>query len=59
MEKAQARLDGEEAKRQKLAGGELGLDIYGMRERLAEAGLVYVDDLDKLGDFNGIDCRGR
>jgi hypothetical protein len=30
-----------------------------MRERLAEAGLVYVDDLDKLGDFNGIDCRGR
>ena len=59
MEKAQIRLDGEEAKRQKLADGELGLDIYGMRERLADAGLVYVDTLDELGDFNGIDCRGR
>ena len=59
MEQAQARLDGEEAKRQKLAAGDLGLDIYGMRERLAEAGLVYVDDLDTLGDFNGIDCRRR
>lgn len=59
MEKAQARIDGEEAKRQKLAAGDLGLDLYGMRERLAEAGLVYVDDLETLGDFNGIDCRGR
>ena len=59
MEKAQTRLDGEEAKRRKLAAGELGLDIYGMRERLADAGLVYVDTLDELGDFNGIDCRGR
>lgn len=59
MEQAQARLDGEEAKRQKLAAGDLGLDIYSMRERLAEAGLIYVDDLDTLGDFNGIDCRRR
>jgi len=59
MEKAQARLDGEEAKRQKLAGGELGLDIYSMRERLADAGLVYVEDLETLGDFNGIDCRRK
>jgi 4-hydroxy-4-methyl-2-oxoglutarate aldolase len=59
MEKAQARLDGEEAKRQKLAAGELGLDIYGMRQRLADAGLVYVDDLETLGDFNGIDCRRK
>ena len=59
MEQAQARLDGEEAKRQKLAAGDLGLDMYSMRERLAEAGLIYVDDLDTLGDFNGIDCRRR
>ena len=59
MEKAQARLDGEEAKRQKLAAGELGLDLYGMRQRLADAGLVYVDDLETLGDFNGIDCRRK
>jgi len=59
MERAQARLDGEEAKRQKLAAGELGLDIYNMRGRLADAGLVYVEDLETLGDFNGIDCRRK
>ena len=59
MDKAQARIDAEEAKRQRLAAGELGLDIYNMRGRLADAGLTYVETLDELGDFNGIDCRGR
>jgi len=38
-----ARLVNEMAKRKRLAAGELGLDIYGMREKLAAAGLVYVD----------------
>lgn len=42
MEAAQRRLDAEEAKRQRLASGELGLDIYDMRGRLAEKGLKYV-----------------
>lgn len=42
MAEAQKRLDAEEAKRQRLAAGELGLDIYGMRPRLAEKGLKYV-----------------
>jgi 4-hydroxy-4-methyl-2-oxoglutarate aldolase len=29
--------------RARLQAGELGLDIYGMRERLADKGLVYVE----------------
>lgn len=40
---AQAREDREEAKRERLAAGELGLDIYAMREALATAGLRYLD----------------
>lgn len=42
LKRAQNRLEAEEAKRQRLASGELGLDIYGMRPRLAEKGLTYV-----------------
>lgn len=39
---AEKRIASEEARRQRLAAGELGLDIYNMRERLAEKGLKYV-----------------
>ena len=38
---------------------ELGIDIYNMRPALAEAGFHYVETLDDLGEFNGIDCRNR
>ena len=38
---AKARLAAEEAKRKRLASGELGLDIYDMRGRLVQKGLTY------------------
>ena len=40
---SQAREDKEAATRKRLAAGELGLDIYDMRGKLEEAGLVYYD----------------
>ena len=41
LEKSQAREAAEEAKRKRLAAGELGLDIYDMRPRLKDMGLIY------------------
>jgi 4-hydroxy-4-methyl-2-oxoglutarate aldolase len=46
LRKSQARIQNEESKRKRLAAGELGLDIYKMRERLAERGLKYIDQED-------------
>ncbi len=44
---SQAREDNEQEKRQRLASGELGLDMYEMREKLEQRGLRYVDGSDE------------
>jgi 4-hydroxy-4-methyl-2-oxoglutarate aldolase len=41
---SQAREDNEQEKRVRLAAGELGLDMYDMREKLLNKGLRYVED---------------
>lgn len=43
LEQARTRVASETEKRARLAAGELGLDMYDMRGRLAEKGLKYVE----------------
>jgi len=45
LQKSAEREAKEAGVRARLKAGELGLDIYGMRERLAQRGLVYHDEL--------------
>lgn len=44
---AEERQRNETVKRQRLAAGELGIDIYKMRKSLEEAGLRYVDSIEQ------------
>lgn len=43
LQASQARLEKEQKNRERFAAGELGLDVYGMREALAAKGLKYID----------------
>src|SRR5690349_1928110 len=43
---SEQRIAKEEKTRQRLRSGELGLDFYGLRARLAELGVEYVDEAD-------------
>jgi len=45
---AQAREDKEAATRARLKSGELGLDIYAMRDKLKAAGLAYYENLEDV-----------
>ena len=45
VESGERRVEAESGKRARLAAGELGLDLYGMRPQLEKLGLRYVDDL--------------
>ena len=46
VEMSEARLATEAETRVRLEAGELGVDFYGLRARLAELGVEYVDRLD-------------
>jgi 4-hydroxy-4-methyl-2-oxoglutarate aldolase len=46
LEAARDRVASEASKRKRLNAGELGLDLYDMRGRLADKGLRYVDYTD-------------
>jgi 4-hydroxy-4-methyl-2-oxoglutarate aldolase len=48
LELSQQRLANEEQTRARLEAGELGLDFYGLREKLAALGVEYVDTIDDI-----------
>jgi 4-hydroxy-4-methyl-2-oxoglutarate aldolase len=57
LEQSNSRIAKEAATREKLAAGELGVDFYGLRAKLAELGVEYVDRL--RGSPAGCGSRAR
>lgn len=53
LDAAQARVDKEEASREAFRDGELGLDRYGLRAKLAELGVQYVTADESISNENG------
>jgi 4-hydroxy-4-methyl-2-oxoglutarate aldolase len=45
LEQSRMRIAKEAATRERLAAGELGVDFYGLRQKLIELGVEYVDEL--------------
>jgi 4-hydroxy-4-methyl-2-oxoglutarate aldolase len=45
VQAARKRIANEAAKREQLAGGTLGLDLYNLRPLLEELGVTYLDEL--------------
>jgi len=50
LDASRARIEKEATNRTRFAAGEVGLDVYGMRERLAAKGLTYYDDARALAE---------
>jgi 4-hydroxy-4-methyl-2-oxoglutarate aldolase len=48
LERSTARIANEAATRARLEAGELGLDFYGLRDKLVELGVEFVDRLDDI-----------
>jgi 4-hydroxy-4-methyl-2-oxoglutarate aldolase len=47
LAQSRARIAAEDQSRAKLKAGELGIDFYGLRAKLAELGVEYVDSLER------------
>ncbi len=48
LEQSNARLEKEAGTRAKLEAGELGVDFYGLRQKIIDLGVTYVDTIDDL-----------
>jgi len=46
LERSRARLEKEVATRERLQAGELGVDMYGLRQKLEELGVAYVESAE-------------